>query len=379
MTAKSFFLAATSTEGLARALGDVKDSVRSPTGALVFVSGPLALTPAPVAEAVRSAFRGVPACVVPAAGVLTEKNEVEGVGAIACLLWGGGRVVPFSSAEPPGEKEAEQLRRAAAAVVFARPDGFLPVQLEALGLSAGATVFGSGTVGSAPVAVTADGRLLRGDVAGLAIGGLASPIVDSSAACKLLTPFLPVDEVVSGMVLRLGGRPALDVLSSLSSQSPAEGGPPIVFAALADEGDPAGRERYIVRPIRGIDPGKRGVLVGAEAKLGARLAFAMRDASAAKELLEQSARSVVEQTTGASARFLLYFTCAGRGQGLYGAAGVESRILRKRFGDLPVLGMHSSFELLPRPAGQASAGSVGSPLVRLAMYSGVLALFRSPS
>ena len=39
------------------------------------------------------------------------------------------------------------------------------------------------------------------------------------------------------------------------------------------------------------------------------------------------------------------------------------------FGDLPIAGMHSSFELLPRSAGQA----------RIAMYSGVLALFRSPS
>jgi small ligand-binding sensory domain FIST len=369
MTARSFFLPAPSADVLPRALGDVKDSVRSPSGGVVFVSGPLALSPAAVAEAVRAAWKGVPFVVVPAAGVLTEKNEVEGAGAVAGVLWTGGRAAPVAAGVTPGEREADVLRRAPAAAVFVRPEAFSPGALEALGLAPGATLFGAGTVGSAPVGVTADGRLLRADVVGLAIAGLSSPIVDASAACRLLTPFLPVDEVSSGLVLCLGGRPALDVLSGLSGQINADAGPPIVFAALADEPDAAGRERYVVRPIRGIDPGRRGVMVGADARIGARLAFAVRDAPAGKEHLEQSARHVLEQTTGASARFLLYFTCAGRGQGLYGAQGVESRLLRKRFGDLPIAGMHSSFELLPRPAGQ----------VRLAMYSGVLTLFRSPS
>ena len=369
MTARSFFLPAPSADALPRALGDVKDSVRAPSGGVVFVSGPLALAPSAVAEAVRAAWKGVPVAVVPAAGVLTEKNEVEGAGAVAGVLWTGGRAAVTAAGVTLGEREAETVRRAPTAAVFVRPEAFSPSAIEGLGLASGATLFGAGTVGSAPMAVTAEGQVVRADVVGLAIAGLSSPIVDASAACKLLTPFLPVDEVSSGLVLRLGGRPALDVLSGLSGQIGSESGPPIVFAALAEEADPAGRERYVVRPIRGIDPGRRGVMVGAEARIGARLAFAVRDASAGKDLLEQSARHVLEQTTGASARFLLYFTCAGRGQGLYGAPGVESRIVRKRFGDLPVAGMHSSFELLPRPGGQ----------VRLAMYSGVLAMFRSPS
>lgn len=366
---KSFFLPAPSADALPRALGDVKDSVRSPSGGLVFVSGPLALAPAQVAEAVRSAWKGIPVAVVPAAGVLTEKNEVEGAGAVAGILWAGGRAAPIAAGVALGEKEAEIARRAPTAAVFVRPEAFTAGALETLGLAPGTTLFGAGTVGSAPVAVTASGEILRADILAMAIAGLSSPIVDASAACRLLTPFLPVDEVASGLVLRLGGRPALDVLSGLSGQVSPEAGPPIVFAALAEDADPSGRERYVVRPIRGIDPGRRGVMVGSEARLGARLAFAVRDASAGKEHLEQSARHVQEQTTGASARFLLYFTCAGRGQGLYGASGVESRLLRKRFGDLPIAGMHSSFELVPRSPGQ----------VRLAMYSGVLALFRSPS
>jgi hypothetical protein len=48
---------------------------------------------------------------------------------------------------------------------------------------------------------------------------------------------------------------------------------------------------------------------------------------------------------------------------------VEARILRQRFGDLPIVGMHSAFEIVPWAPGEA----------RLALYTGVLALFRSPS
>jgi len=373
MTAKSFCFSvasgAANAGALSRTLADTKDSVRAPSGGLVFVSGPLALDPAGVAQQVRAAWKGVPACVVPAAGVLNEKAEFEGVGAASGILWTGGRAAPFAAGVAPGERDADVLRRASCAALFARPEAFQPSMIDSLGLPAGVSIFGGGTVGGAPVGIAADGTLVKGEACGLAIAGLASPIIDASAACKILTPFLPVDEVSSGLVLRLGGRPALDVLSGCAGQTQGEGGPPVVFAALAEDNEVAGRERYVVRPIRGIDPGRRGVMVGAEARIGARIAFAVRDAAAGKDLLEQSARHVVEQTTGASARFLLYFTCAGRGQGLYGGPGVESRILRKRFGDLPVAGMHSSFELLPRPGGQ----------VRLGMYSGVLVLFRSPS
>jgi small ligand-binding sensory domain FIST len=370
MTAKSFCLSAANAGALARALADVKDSVKAPAGGVVFVSGALALDPGAVAQQVRAAWKGVPACIVPAAGVLNEKAEFEGVAAASGVLWAGGRAAPFAAGTVPGEREAEVLRRASCAAVFARPEAFQPSMLEGLGLPSGVTLFGGGTVASAPVGVTADGALIRGDAGGLAIAGLSSPIMDASAACKILTPFLPVDEVASGLVLRLGGRPALDVLSGCGGQTAAaEGGPPVMFAALADESEPVGRERYAIRPIRGFDPAKRGVMLGSEARIGTRIAFAVRDAAAGKELLEQSARHVVEQTTGASARFLLYVTCAGRGQALYGSPGVESRILRKRFGDLPVAGMYASFEILPRSLGQ----------MRFGMYSAVLTLFRSPS
>lgn len=124
-----------------------------------------------------------------------------------------------------------------------------------------------------------------------------------------------------------------------------------------------------MRPVRGIDPARRGVLIGPDAARGAKLAFAARDGAQARRNLECAAREVSEQARGSAPRFALFLSCAGRGQGLYGAPNVDARILRQRFPDLPIAGMHSSFEIAPRGDGTA----------RMQLYTGVLALFRSPS
>jgi small ligand-binding sensory domain FIST len=383
MAARSFATTLATAEDISRALADVKGGVASPSGGLVFVSGALTQQVGRVAEQVRSAWRGVPACVIPGAGVLTERSEIEGATAASGVLWSGGGAVPFAISEL-GEgsdgvladaiAEAAGGRRATA-LVFARPEAFRTEYLEEVGErlagAPGLQVFGAGTVGGAAVVVTAEGKLLEAPIAGLVLKGLAPPIADASPACKLLSQFERIDEASAGMVARVGGQPALDLLSALTAELPRQQGQqPLVFAALAeDEPDADGRERYVVRPVRGIDPARKSVLIGREARPGVRFAFGVRDAAAARAGLQDMARQVAQQALGAAPRFAIYLSCAGRGQGLYGAGDVEARILRQRFGDLPIAGMHSAFEIAPFGPGRA----------RLALYTGVLALFRSPS
>ncbi|HSN96859.1 MAG TPA: hypothetical protein VLS89_01130, partial [Candidatus Nanopelagicales bacterium] len=226
----------------------------SPAGGLVFVSGPLVQRLPAVAGLVREAWRGVPACVVPAAGVLSEREEIEREGAASGLLWQGARAAAFSA---PAGGLAEALGRAAAeghrahtAVIFARPDSFDPGELAGLSAAAeGACVIGAGTAGAAPVAISASGDLLEGVAAGLSISGLAPPVVESSPACRLLSDFHVVEEVAQGgLVLRAGGRSALELLSSCTAQSARRGATdpaepaPVVFVALADPAPPGGDE-----------------------------------------------------------------------------------------------------------------------------------------
>ncbi|MGK3985695.1 FIST C-terminal domain-containing protein [Sorangium sp. So ce136] len=410
------FSATCGPDGLLHHLADLRSAVPSASGGIVFVSGQLAQRASGVAELVRTTWRGIPACVVPAAGVLSERGELEGETGASGVLWSGGRVAPFAlpeRAEDPSRALRETLARvigprSATAILFARPGAIAAGALEGLASCApGACVFGAGTASSSAIGVTSQGELIEGPVTGLAITGFAPPIVDASPAARLLSGFHPVEEVSGGVVLRAGGRSALDLLSAatatLGEQASAQ---PLVLAALADpavdlrgepagprgepagpRGEPAGPRggaaepttpgsvgsvspvRYVLRPIRGIDPSRRGLLLGDDARPGARLAFAVRDAAAARAGLEGIARHVSRSALGSAPRFALYLSCAGRGQGLYGAPDVEARILRQRFADLPIAGMHSSFEIAPWAPGEA----------RLALYTGVLALFRAPS
>ncbi|WP_437658723.1 FIST C-terminal domain-containing protein [Sorangium sp. So ce1182] len=397
------FSATCGPDGLLHHLADLRSAVPSASGGIVFVSGQLAQRASGVAELVRSTWRGIPACVVPAAGVLSERGELEGDTGASGVLWSGGRVAPFAlpeRAEDPSRALRETLARtigprSATAILFARPGALAAGALEGLASCApGACVFGAGTASSSAIGVTSQGELIEGPVTGLAITGFAPPIVDASPAARLLSDFHPVEEVSGGVVLRAGGRSALELLSAatatLGEQASAQ---PLVLAALADpaidlrgdaarprgdaaepRGDAAepvapGSVRYVLRPIRGIDPSRRGLLLGDDARPGVRLAFAVRDAAAARAGLEGIARHVSRSALGSAPRFALYLSCAGRGQGLYGAPDVEARILRQRFADLPIAGMHSSFEIAPWAPGEA----------RLALYTGVLALFRAPS
>lgn len=381
MTARSFSTAASAPDGLARALASARAEVSSPAAGLVFVSGALTQEIARVAEHVRGAWRHVPVCIVPAAGTITERGEVEGASSAAGILWSGGRATPFSIGEAASTGALREALGAAAGarpttvLLFPRSD-FAADMLEGVGAAApGVCLFGAGTVGGSALAITAGGEILRGRAAGLAIHGLASPLVESSPACRVLTSLDTVTETAGGMMLRIGDSPALDLLSSCMPElrSAAQGAPqqpqPVVFVALADPAGAGEGDRFVVRPVRGIDPTRRGVLVGPEVKPGARVAFAVRDAALARSGLEGAARAVAKQAMGAAPRFAIYLSCAGRGQGLYGAPDVEARILRQRFGDLPIAGMHSAFEIVPWAPGEA----------RLALYTGVLALFRSPS
>ena len=325
-------------------------------------------------------WKGVPTVVVPGAGVLHERAEVEGTAATAGLLWSQGNAIAFAVAAPADDAEAlgENIGRAfgpnpTAALVFHHADTFDPKTLEGIATTSPTTpVFGAGTVSRAGMIVMADGNILEAPAVGLALSGMARPITATSTACRLISKLEPIEEVTGGLVLRVGDQHALDALSRCSvDKPPDQQPPPVVFAALADpkEATTHGRIRYFIRPIRGIDTTRRAIMIGAEAKRGMRMGFAVRDAATARMELDTTARFVAQNMLGSAPNFGIYLTCAGRGQSLYGTPDVEVRILRQRFGDLPIAGMHSAFEISPQDKQPP----------RLELYTSVLALFRTLS
>jgi small ligand-binding sensory domain FIST len=361
--------------------------VPAASGGLVFVSGALANDTSSVLQVVRSEWRGIPTCIVPTAGVLTERSELEGMTAAAGLLWSGGRVSVFATAEPDW---AERLRefvlsvvsagaarpsgppsgRTTTVVVFARQEPAVEALASIANVAPFLCLFGAGMTGDAVVSSSGWSTLEGGGVAAVVLRDGVAPIVGTSNACRLLGPPRIVEEVSEGMVLRIDGQPALDFLSSCANEGGGGLQNKLVLAAIDDGGDASdGDHAIVVRPVRGIDPTRRGIVVNHGIKPGMRMTFAVRDPAVSRGGLEMVARTLSQHALGSAPRFALYLASGGRGQSLYGTADVETRVLRQRFGDLPVLGMRSTFEIFPGPHGS----------VCLTELSGVLSLFRFPS
>lgn len=391
-SAQSFSFAGDDPERAARALAQATRRVTRPSGAMVFAAGGLGERLVELGRAVTRAELGIPICLVAGAGVVSERGEVEGQSAATGIVWSGGSAQTFAvaghNAEAVGSQLSEAIRssdssgRNVTALVFARPNGLAPHVLEPLSELKRTRVLGAGTVGEAPVlAISADGKLSLGPAGGMVLTGLTAPLVRASAACRLLMPLKVISKTRGSMVLEIEGAPALEVLSSVADNLEDQ---PLVFVALAPpvtrdphgldpeletRGDrPPERPEVLIRAVQGVDPVRRGLLVSDEVHPGMRLAFAVRDAKAAREDLTFAVRDLLREANGAAPRFGIYLNCAGRGSSLYGQRDVDLKILKARLGELPLAGMQSSFEV-------SEVG--GKPSLQL--YTGVLGLFTAPS
>jgi len=359
---------------LSRCLDAARSAVRNPTGALLFASGALARQGRPVAERVRERASGIPAVVVPAAGVLTERGEVEREAALAGIVWSslrshvyvggaGGhreRLLPEPlGAEAPARPPALQL-------LFVGPEWAREHEAGALAAGLSHSVVGAGAVAD-PLVVTARGEIVEAPIAGLGLWG-SPPLVEVAGAARLVTEFWevgPVDD--RGMVAALGGERALDRLTRVSPR-PGASRQVVLAALLGAAGGEEGDQSFVLRPIRGLDEGKGALRIPGVAE-GARVAFAVLDPEVAREGIERVGRSLAQAMRGAAPEWALLLTDAGRGSAFHGSAEAELRLLRARLPGLPIAGMQSAFELAGAP----------DPVSALALHAAVATLFRSPS
>jgi len=340
---------------------------------LLFAAGELRGRLEELGQALREHLPEVPILVAGGHGVLTERGELEQENAVCGMVWTGGEAE--SLVAPPEADVGSALSRAlesratprATAFVFARPRNFHPHAAEPLATLRFGAFLGGGTAGDGQVLALAPGREpALADSGALVSLGLRPPVVTSSPACRLLMPLARITEVRGSMVLELEGERALDVLAASAEGLVEE---PLVFVALAredaEDDEPA---ELLVRGIQGVDPAERGVVISEEVRPGMRMAFAVRDAAAARLQLEGAVQRLARDIAGAAPLFAIYVSCAGRGVSLHGTPDVDLRIIRARFPDIPIAGMHSSYEIAPH--GDAPA---------LKLYTGVLALFTMPS
>jgi len=349
----------------------------SPSGAFVTLSGMLAEQAGDVAVGLGRAGLGVPCLVVTGAGVLSERGEIERSSAGAGIVFRGGRPEALTGqASTPDDSMlglstalASKARgRAATALVFVRAEGLGPDSVEPLSAVPGLTAFGGGTPGGAPVfALDAGGHRTEGHAGALLMNGLSPPRVRVSPACRLLMPLRPVTEARGPLVIGVGGVPALDVLESVGSELRGE---PLVLGVLAPPETPegGGRVELAVRGIQGVDPARRAIVLSGDIRPGTRFAFAVRDATASRVDLERATRELSRELQGSAPLFGVFVSCASRGSQLYSTPDVDVRTIRGAFPEMPLVGLHSAFEIAPH-GGKAT----------LHYYTGVLGVFTTPS
>jgi small ligand-binding sensory domain FIST len=377
--AMSWEIKTPSPDRVVSALAHALTQVRSPSGAVVFVSGSLVKALDEVLDKIASLRAGIAVAVGAGSGVLTERGEIEDQAAASGIVWSGGRseLVELSPGDENdvGPALARLLsdrtgKTAPTVITLLRPDSFGPSTLAPLDEFRGTrNVIGAGTVGDpGAVGVDASGQKVRGSVA-MILRGIAQPAIRTTHSVRLLAPLRPITACRGAMLLEVDGEPALDVLAAQGERLSER---PLLFAVLADEPSSGpsegGRPALVVRGIQGVDPDRRALVISEEIREGMRVTFGIRDARAARDDMEAITRELERDIAGAAPRFGLYINCAGRGSSLYGAHDVDSKILKARFPGLPFAGMASSFEIAPR---------LGRPTLQL--YSGVFALFTSPS
>jgi small ligand-binding sensory domain FIST len=375
-SAASFCVLGSDASAVAGAARDAAAAVGTPSGAILFASGPLAESGDKTLLALRVSLGDIPMILASSPGVLTERAEHEQASAVSGLVWRGGTVTPLfvppkTATDAIGGMLAQQVAAAlgdASGTVFlmAEPQGFSPHALDDLArFGSHVNVLGGGTLPGGAWTSHADAKASRGGVVGLVVRGVGRPAVRTASACRILAPLAPITEARGAMIFRLGEKPALDVLTSSTRDL---SGRPLVLAALAHPEDAAGTRGLLVRGIRGVDPTRRSVVVTDEALPGMLMSFAICDATAARAELTGSMRELSRQLAGAAPQFGVLMSCAGRGVGLYGERDVDTRIVRERFPNVPFAGMFSTFEIGPlgnRPA--------------MHLYTGVVAMFGAPS
>ncbi len=199
-----------------------------------------------------------------------------------------------------------------------------------------------------------------GGVSGVVLSDDITVATRLSQGCSPVGPVHSITDAQRNIVLKLDGRPALDVLKEDVGDKLARDMPRLgatVFAGLPVAGTDTGD--YLVRNLVGIDAARGLVAIGDEAEEGGELMFCRRDNASAVDDLRGMLDSIKEGLY-TKPRGALYFSCLGRGANLFGPESEELKIIQAGLGDLPLVGFFGNGEISHN---------------RLYGYTGVLTLF----
>lgn len=188
------------------------------------------------------------------------------------------------------------------------------------------------------------GALMVSFRGGIVLGGLVSQ------GCRPVGEAYTVTRADANVLYGIGSRDAYEMLEetfkSLSDEEKTVAKQNMLVGLAVDEySDARGTGDYLVRNIFGGDPDAGALAIGALPRVGQTVQFQVRDSDAADAELRKLCRQEIE-TRGEPFGGLL-FSCAGRGQGLFGVPNHDAGVLEEVFGKVPVSGLFCNGEIGP--------------------------------
>jgi small ligand-binding sensory domain FIST len=318
-------------------------------------------------------------------GIITMSSEIENHSAVAVLLFGGDEAIPLLLASPvradPHEagvrlgkaaraRLGDDADRAGATLVVLVDPHHLDASAFVAGIAEGAPglmVVGAGASSreEGDARVFTDGKAVLDAAVAFLIPGHLLPTIGTTHGCQGVCDPLPITAVEHNVILEIDGRPAADVLKEvldLPGNRPLE---KLSIPLLAGIGDRLCDERsdYVVRPFVVPEDDPRSLAVPEPVRTGQTIRFTLRDAIGARDDMKAMLDEQLHLHDKRPPAFGMYFNCAGRGSALYGRSGLDPDLIRRRFGDMPLVGIESAFEIAP---------TCGRPQVH--MLTGVLLL-----
>lgn len=187
---------------------------------------------------------------------------------------------------------------------------------------------------------------------GLTIGGPYSILPLVSQGCEPIGEPWTITSVQGRLIETISNRPAYDLLietlQSLPSALQRRAQRNLLVGLAADEyRDSFVRGSFLIRPLLGVEPESRGLVIGALPRVGQTIQFQLRDATAADrdllELLDQARTSLGDASPIAA----VLCSCNGRGVGLFGTPDHDAGAVAQKLGPLPLAGLFCNGEIGP--------------------------------
>lgn len=357
--------------------------LRVADGALCFAStahgGAYPLLVRNVAE--RAGTREVAGC--GSIGVIGGGREIETGPAVAVMVFGGSAIAPTRLFVPQlrgrSREVAEEIARTvrprlgASNLLCLFPDTYNcepePLLAALAQLLPEVTVVGGGATEDGSVGETfqfCGDTISSNSVSGMMLSGDFEINLGAASACTPVGSIHRVTAVRDNVIFELDGRRAWDVFAQAAGPLAADlrRALAFIFLGVPLSRDAAQLERggFQVRNITGASEEHGAISVAHRPAIGDALGFVLRDGERSRNELKATLEAMGSRTRNSPA-FGLYFDCVSRGAGLYNIPDLDSAYIGQAFGQVPIAGFFTGFEIGP-------LGGLASVL----QYTGVLAL-----